>query len=115
VKIWLPKSKWYPKSKVNIDEYNLSDKGENFRFVERHHVFSRSWAGIYRENVPTIHSILLNSMHPEHAWFFLNRDVLGTIHPWILRVYYVACSGTVALGSSFWHRYLLHKILKLHH
>jgi hypothetical protein len=35
-----PKKQMVPKSKIKVNALNLS---KNFRFVERRHVFSRSW------------------------------------------------------------------------
>jgi hypothetical protein len=32
----------------------------------------------YGKNESSICNTVVNSMHPEHAWFFLNSGVLGT-------------------------------------
>jgi hypothetical protein len=34
-----------------------------------------------------IYRTVLNSMHPEHLWVFLNSSLLATIYLWIPRVY----------------------------
>jgi hypothetical protein len=41
----------------------------------------------YGKNESSICSTTLNSMYPEHSWFFLNRSILGTIYQQIPRVY----------------------------
>jgi hypothetical protein len=44
---------------------NLREKSKNIRFVEGWHVFVGSWMALW-ENESSIHSLVLNSMHPKH-------------------------------------------------
>jgi hypothetical protein len=73
VKKCLPKSKWYHKSKVKKKLMCLSDKLKNFKFIERQHVFSRSWAALWEKRIKHPHCrTILNSLYPEHVRFFFN-------------------------------------------
>jgi hypothetical protein len=83
VKIHLPKSKWCPESKVQLNVLNLSDKAKILELLKS--VMSLAEVGqSYRENETSICSTVVNPTHPEHSWVFLNDSLLGsqgsTIH-----------------------------------
>jgi hypothetical protein len=48
-----PKNTWFPQSKVKVNVLNSSDKSEDFRFVERRHVLSRSWVELWGKQIYT--------------------------------------------------------------
>jgi hypothetical protein len=86
VNICLPKGRWCPKSMINVNMFNLSDKVKNWDLLKG----SLSLAEVrrhYRNNESSIHSTALNAMHPDHTQFFLNVHVLGTTAPQKSQVY----------------------------
>jgi hypothetical protein len=98
LKICLSKRKWYPKKpgktygnppkpKRAHNVINLSDKMKILDLLKggMSLVEVGLCCGKYESD---IHNTMLNSMHPEHSWFFLNGSLPGTIYLQIPRVYY---------------------------
>jgi hypothetical protein len=68
VKICLPQSKWCPQSKAKVNVLVLSDKVKILDTWKS----NKSLAEVgqhYGKNESSIHSIALNSVHPEHTVF----------------------------------------------
>jgi hypothetical protein len=86
VKIFLPKSKWWPQSKIIINVFNLNDQVK-FLDVLKCGMSSAGVGWCYGKYESSICSIALNSTNTEHAWFFLSGGIPGTMYPRIPRVY----------------------------
>jgi hypothetical protein len=112
MKTWFLKSSWYPKSKAKVNEVNLSNNIKILDLLKYSMYLEKSGQCYEKKNESSIHSIALNSVHPEHSWFFLKGSLLRAIYSWTSRIYSIG-SCSLQIGIIYFLPFLFISILFL--